>query len=69
MMIRKALMLQAQKDSLPVGDDEIEAELDQRVRYFISAYGGKESLEQIAGKTIYQIKGRQPHHYQRAETG
>src|SRR5689334_15622339 len=28
MMIRKALMLQAQKDSLPVGDDEIEAELD-----------------------------------------
>ncbi|MGN6437759.1 MAG: peptidylprolyl isomerase [Agriterribacter sp.] len=56
MMIRKALMLQAQKDSLPVGDDEIEAELDQRIRYFISAYGGKESLEQIAGKTIYQIK-------------
>ncbi|MBX2920769.1 MAG: peptidylprolyl isomerase [Chitinophagaceae bacterium] len=56
MMIRKALMLQAQKDSLPVGDDEIEAELDQRIRYFIRAYNGKESLEQIAGKTIYQIK-------------
>ncbi|MBX3256699.1 MAG: peptidylprolyl isomerase [Chitinophagaceae bacterium] len=56
MMIRKALMLQAQKDSLPVGDDEIDAELEQRIRYFISAYGGKESLEQIAGKTIYQIK-------------
>ncbi len=56
MMIRKALMLQAQKDSLPLSDEEIEAELDQRIRYYISAYGGKESLEQIAGKSIYQIK-------------
>lgn len=56
MMIRKALMLQAQKDSLPVGEDEIEAEIEQRIRYFINVYGGKEALEQIAGKTIYQIK-------------
>ena len=56
MLVRKALMLQAQKDSLPVGEDEIEAALDQRIRYFVSMYGGKEALEQIAGKTIYQIK-------------
>ena len=56
MMVRKALMLQAQKDSLPVSDEEIEAELDQRIRYYISAYGGKDALEQIAGKSIYQIK-------------
>ncbi|MCO5237649.1 MAG: peptidylprolyl isomerase [Chitinophagaceae bacterium] len=56
MMIRKALMLQAQKDSLPLSDEEIEAELDQRIRYYIGAYGGKEALEQIAGKSIYQIK-------------
>lgn len=56
MMVRKALMLQAQKDSLPVSDEEIEAELDQRIRYYIGAYGGKDALEQIAGKSIYQIK-------------
>ncbi len=56
MLVRKALMLQAQKDSLPVSEDEIEAALDQRIRYFVSMYGGKEALEQIAGKTIYQIK-------------
>lgn len=56
MMVRKALMLQAQKDSLPLSDEDIEAELDQRIRYYIGAYGGKESLEQIAGKSIYQIK-------------
>ena len=56
MMIRKALMLQAQKDSLPISDEDVEAELDQKIRYYISVYGGKEALEQIAGKTIYQIK-------------
>ncbi len=56
MMADKALVLQAEKDSLPVSDEEIEAELDQRLRYFISEYGGKEALEQIAGRTIYQMK-------------
>ena len=33
-----------------------QAELDQRVRYFIMQYGGKEAFEQIAGRTIYQVK-------------
>jgi len=56
MMADKALILQAEKDSLPVSDEEIEAELDQRIRYFIMQYGGKEAFEQIAGRTIYQVK-------------
>lgn len=56
MMQDKALILQAEKDSLPVTDEDIEAELDQRVRYFIMQYGGKEAFEQIAGRTIYQVK-------------
>jgi peptidyl-prolyl cis-trans isomerase SurA len=55
-LVSKVLMLQAEKDSLPVSDEEVEAELDQRVRYFIRAYGSKEALESIAGKTVYQIK-------------
>jgi peptidyl-prolyl cis-trans isomerase SurA len=49
-------MLQAEKDSLPVTDDEVEADLDQRVRDFVRAYGTVEAVEQVAGKTIYQIK-------------
>ena len=56
MMADKALVLQAEKDSLPVTDDEIEAELDQRVRFFVQKYGGKEAFEQIAGRTVYQVK-------------
>lgn len=55
-LVSKLLMLQAEKDSLPVTEEEVEAELDQRIRYFINAYGSQEQLENIAGKTIYQIK-------------
>lgn len=55
-VISKVLMLQAEKDSLPVTDEEIEAELDQRIRYFINQVGSQAALEEYAGKTIYQIK-------------
>ena len=55
-LVSKVLMLQAQKDSLPITDEEVEAELDQRVRYFIRTYGTQEEVERLAGKTIYQIK-------------
>ncbi len=55
-LIRKALVLQAQKDSLNVSEDEIDAALDNRIRSFIMQYGSKDILEEIAGKTVYQIK-------------
>src|SRR5215510_5022037 len=55
--VSKILMLQAEKDSLPVTDEEVEAELDRRIRYFINQMGGNQTaLEEMAGKTIYQIK-------------
>lgn len=56
LLMQKALTLQAQHDSLPVNNEAVDAEIDQRIRYFISVYGTKELLEQIAGKSIYQIK-------------
>src|SRR5215212_7188610 len=52
----KALVLQAEKDSLPITDEEIESDIDNRIRYYISQYGSKDILEQIAGKTVYQLK-------------
>jgi peptidyl-prolyl cis-trans isomerase SurA len=55
-MVSKVLMLQAEKDSLPVTDEEVEADLDLRVREFIRMYGTQQALEEVAGKTIYQIK-------------
>ncbi len=55
-LISKVLMLQAEKDSLPVTDEEVEAELDQKIRYYIAQLGSQEALEDLAGKSIYQIK-------------
>src|SRR3974390_1578235 len=56
MLMQKALVLQAEKDSIPITDEEVEAEIDQKIRYFISQYGSKEALEQISGQSIYQLK-------------
>ena len=61
-LIEKALVLQAEKDSLPVSEDDLDASLDNQIRGFIMQYGSKEMLEEVAGKTIYQLKEdfRQP---------
>ncbi len=55
-LIQKALILQAEKDSLPVGEDELDSKLDNQIRGFIREYGSKEVLEEVAGKTVYQLK-------------
>ncbi|MBK7432960.1 MAG: peptidylprolyl isomerase [Chitinophagaceae bacterium] len=55
-MAIKALVLQAQKDSLPVTDEEVDADIDNRIRSFIMQYGTKDELERIAGKSVYQLK-------------
>jgi peptidyl-prolyl cis-trans isomerase SurA len=55
-LISKVLMLQAEKDSLPITEEDVEADLDNRIRKYINAYGSQQALEEIAGKSIYQIK-------------
>ena len=48
--------VQAEHDSLPVSDEEVNAVIDNKIRFFITQYGSKEVLEQIAGKTVFQLK-------------
>ncbi len=55
-LIQKALVVQAEHDSLPVSDEEVEAQVDQQIRHFIDLYGGKDAFEQIAQRTVYQAK-------------
>jgi peptidyl-prolyl cis-trans isomerase SurA len=55
-LVSKILMLQAEKDSLPVTEEEVEADLDNRIRQYINQVGSQDALEEMAGKTIYQIK-------------
>lgn len=56
MLATKALSQQAIKDSLPISDEEIEAQLDLRIRQFIQQFGSEEELVRVAGKSIYQLK-------------
>ena len=56
LLIKKILILQAQRDSLPISDEEIDAALDVRIRNFINQFGSKEVLEEVAGKSIFQLK-------------
>jgi peptidyl-prolyl cis-trans isomerase SurA len=52
----KALVLQAERDSLPISDEEISSDIDNQIRGFISTYGSKEELERVSGRTLYQLK-------------
>ncbi len=52
----KALVLQAEIDSIPVSDEEVDADIDNKIRYFVNQYGSKEIVEQIAGKSLFQLK-------------
>ena len=56
MMMQKMLVEQADRDSLFVSPEEVEAAIDNQVRYFVKQYGSKERLEQISGKSVYQMK-------------
>lgn len=56
MIFQKILAEQADRDSVVIRDEEVDANIDQRIRYFISMAGSQERLEQQMGKTIYQMK-------------
>src|SRR6266513_4073179 len=52
-VLSKVLMQQAEKDSLPVTDEEVDADLELRVREFVRMYGTEKAVEELAGKSIY----------------
>jgi len=57
LMLQKLLVTQAEVDSIVVSEDEIEGELDQRIRYFVSMFDGDPAgLEAHYNKSIIQIK-------------
>jgi peptidyl-prolyl cis-trans isomerase SurA len=56
MLTTKLMLRQAELDSIEVSEDEVNQQLDRRVRYFISMIGGAEKLEEFYGKSIPEIK-------------
>ena len=56
LLFEKLLLNQAKIDSIEIGPEEIELELNQRINYFEQQLGGREKLEEFYGKSIEKIK-------------
>jgi peptidyl-prolyl cis-trans isomerase SurA len=53
---QKLLLIQAEKDSVEVSSNQIDQQLDMRLRYFIRRIGSREKLEQYYNKSIPEIR-------------
>jgi peptidyl-prolyl cis-trans isomerase SurA len=56
LLLEKLFVAQGVLDSVVVPEEEVRAELDRRVKYFISVFGSREKLEEYYGKTISELK-------------
>ncbi|CAN5312979.1 peptidylprolyl isomerase [soil metagenome] len=56
LMIQKLLAQQAVIDSVSVKDDEVDNDVDRRMRGMIQRAGGQERLEQFLGRSVIQYK-------------
>ena len=56
LLFSKLMLNQAELDSVIVTDEQIESEMDYRIRYFVSQLGSEEKLEQYYNKKMSEIK-------------
>lgn len=56
LVIQKLMLIQADKDSITVTDEQVESDLDGRIRYFESLFGSQEKMEEYYGKSVAEIK-------------
>lgn len=56
LIVQKLMLNQAEIDSLPVTNDRIESDIDNRIRYFQRQVGSVAELEKYIGKTISEYK-------------
>jgi peptidyl-prolyl cis-trans isomerase SurA len=56
LLTQKMLQNQAMIDSLEISEQQVEDELNRRIKYFISQIGSAEKLEQFIGKSILEFK-------------
>jgi peptidyl-prolyl cis-trans isomerase SurA len=56
LLFEKLLLHQADMDSVEVTSDQVNGELDRRMRYFISQFGSQEKLEKFYDKSVVEFK-------------
>lgn len=56
LLFEKLMLHQAALDSVEVTPEQVESELDRRMRYFIGQFGSQEKLEKFYDKTVLEFK-------------
>ncbi|HSG67782.1 MAG TPA: peptidylprolyl isomerase, partial [Bacteroidales bacterium] len=56
MLFQKLLLTQAELDSVVVSENDVKAEMERRLRYFIAQLGSRERFEEYYGKSIEEFK-------------
>jgi len=56
LLYQKLLLAQADKDSVKVKDEQVDAELDRRMNYYLQQFGSEEKFESFYGKSVKQYK-------------
>lgn len=55
-LLDRLMLNQAKLDSVEVTEQQVEQELDRRIRYYINLFGSQEKMEQTYGQSIIEIK-------------
>lgn len=56
---KKLLLYKAQLDSVEVGDEQVDAKIDEKLNYILSHFGGDEkALEKYLGMTVPEFKAK-----------
>lgn len=56
LMYQKLLVSQAYRDSIKVTDNEVDEEMDKRMRYYLSQFGSVDEFEKYYGKSVEAYK-------------
>lgn len=56
LVFQKLLVYQAEIDSLVVGDEQVNSELERRLRYYIQQFGSQQKLEEFYDKSLEEFK-------------
>ncbi|MFI5164169.1 MAG: peptidylprolyl isomerase, partial [Bacteroidia bacterium] len=56
LLFQKLLLAQAARDSVEVTDDQVQEELERRLRYYIGQFGSIQAFEAFYGKSVEKFK-------------
>jgi len=56
LVLQKLMLCKAELDSIVISDEQVDFEMDRKIRYFVSQIGDEQRLEAYLGKSILQYK-------------